>query len=77
MCAELARWGVQLLNGLMDRPWGIRTARFRDLGGHIWETALGFKPSNAPVSQPPEDEQFGSRPTPVAANSKGRALSTG
>jgi len=38
-CAELARRGVELLNGPMDRPWGIRTATFRDPGGHIWEIA--------------------------------------
>jgi catechol 2,3-dioxygenase-like lactoylglutathione lyase family enzyme len=39
MCAELAKRGVKLLNGPMDRPWGIRTASFRDPGGHIWEIA--------------------------------------
>jgi catechol 2,3-dioxygenase-like lactoylglutathione lyase family enzyme len=39
VCAELARRGVELLNGPMDRPWGIRTAAFRDPGGHIWEIA--------------------------------------
>ena len=39
MCAELARRGVELLNGPMDRPWGIRTATFRDPAGHIWEIA--------------------------------------
>jgi catechol 2,3-dioxygenase-like lactoylglutathione lyase family enzyme len=39
MCAELATRGVTLLNGPMDRPWGIRTASFRDPGGHIWEIA--------------------------------------
>jgi catechol 2,3-dioxygenase-like lactoylglutathione lyase family enzyme len=39
MCAELAARGVELLNGPMDRPWGIRTASFRDPGGHIWEIA--------------------------------------
>jgi catechol 2,3-dioxygenase-like lactoylglutathione lyase family enzyme len=39
MCAELADRGVELLNGPMDRPWGIRTASFRDPGGHIWEIA--------------------------------------
>lgn len=22
-----------------ERPWGIRTASFRDPGGHIWEIA--------------------------------------
>ena len=36
-CAELAKRGVTLLNGPMDRPWGIRTAAFMDPGGHIWE----------------------------------------
>ncbi len=38
-CAELARRGVALLNGPMDRPWGVRTASFIDPGGHIWEIA--------------------------------------
>ena len=38
-CAELAHRGVQLLNGPVDRPWGVRTASFRDPGGHIWEIA--------------------------------------
>ena len=39
MCAELAARGVELLNGPMDRPWGVRTASFSDPGGHIWEIA--------------------------------------
>jgi catechol 2,3-dioxygenase-like lactoylglutathione lyase family enzyme len=39
MCAELQSRGVELLNGPVDRPWGIRTASFRDPGGHIWEIA--------------------------------------
>ena len=39
MCVELARRGVQLLNGPVDRPWGVRTAAFRDPGGHVWEIA--------------------------------------
>jgi len=38
-CAELAKRGIELLNGPTDRPWGIRTAAFRDPGGHIWEIA--------------------------------------
>jgi lactoylglutathione lyase len=38
-CAELKARGVALLNGPMNRPWGIRTASFRDPGGHIWEIA--------------------------------------
>ena len=37
MCTELIGRGVKLLNGPMDRPWGIRTASFSDPGGHIWE----------------------------------------
>jgi catechol 2,3-dioxygenase-like lactoylglutathione lyase family enzyme len=36
---ELKSRGVELLNGPVDRPWGIRTASFRDPGGHIWEVA--------------------------------------
>jgi catechol 2,3-dioxygenase-like lactoylglutathione lyase family enzyme len=36
---ELVRRGVKLLNGPMDRPWGIRTASFMDPAGHIWEIA--------------------------------------
>jgi catechol 2,3-dioxygenase-like lactoylglutathione lyase family enzyme len=39
MCQELTARGVELLNGPMDRPWGVRTASFRDPGGHIWEIA--------------------------------------
>jgi catechol 2,3-dioxygenase-like lactoylglutathione lyase family enzyme len=38
-CVQLAAHGVKLLNGPMDRPWGIRTASFKDPGGHIWEIA--------------------------------------
>lgn len=39
VCAELARRGVALLNGPMNRPWRARTASFTDPGGHIWEIA--------------------------------------
>jgi catechol 2,3-dioxygenase-like lactoylglutathione lyase family enzyme len=39
MCDTLRSRGVEILNGPMDRPWGIRTASFRDPGGHIWEIA--------------------------------------
>ena len=39
ICAELTARGVVLLNGPIDRPWGVRTASFRDPGGHIWEIA--------------------------------------
>jgi catechol 2,3-dioxygenase-like lactoylglutathione lyase family enzyme len=37
--AELARHGVELLNGPIDREWGVRTASFTDPDGHIWEIA--------------------------------------
>jgi len=39
MCSELTARGVELLNGPMDRPWGVRTASFTDPAGHIWEIA--------------------------------------
>jgi catechol 2,3-dioxygenase-like lactoylglutathione lyase family enzyme len=39
MCAELVKHGVVLVNGPMDRPWGIRSACFSDPGGHMWEIA--------------------------------------
>lgn len=39
MCAELGRRGVALLNGPMNRAWGLRTASFTDPDGHIWEIA--------------------------------------
>lgn len=39
VCADLKRRGVTLLNGPMDRAWGVRTACFADPGGHIWEIA--------------------------------------
>ena len=38
-CEELTQQGVPLLNGPMDRPWGVRTASFTDPDGHIWEIA--------------------------------------
>jgi catechol 2,3-dioxygenase-like lactoylglutathione lyase family enzyme len=39
VCSELAAKGVQLLNGPIDREWGMRTASFKDPDGHIWEVA--------------------------------------
>lgn len=38
-CDELKARGVALLNGPMDRAWGVRTASFTDPGGHVWEIA--------------------------------------
>ncbi len=39
VCAELETRGVRLLNGPMNRDWGMRTASFTDPDGHIWEIA--------------------------------------
>jgi catechol 2,3-dioxygenase-like lactoylglutathione lyase family enzyme len=38
-CAELARRDVTLVNGPIDRPWGVRTASFSDPDGYLWEIA--------------------------------------
>jgi lactoylglutathione lyase len=43
VAAEVERRGVQLLNGPVDRPWGIRTASFRDPAGHVWEIAAPLR----------------------------------
>jgi catechol 2,3-dioxygenase-like lactoylglutathione lyase family enzyme len=37
--AELEAAGVELLNGPIDRPWGVRTVSFLDPSGHAWELA--------------------------------------
>jgi catechol 2,3-dioxygenase-like lactoylglutathione lyase family enzyme len=39
VCAELVSRGVTLLNGPVNRDWGMRTASFSDPDGHIWEVA--------------------------------------
>ena len=39
VCQALSSKGVELLNGPIDRPWGVRTATFTDPDGHIWEVA--------------------------------------
>jgi lactoylglutathione lyase len=39
LCSELTERGVKLLNGPIDRPWGVRTASFVDPDGYIWEIA--------------------------------------
>ena len=31
--------GIELLNGPIDRSWGVRTATFADPDGHVWEVA--------------------------------------
>ena len=36
---QLRSAGVELLNGPIDRPWGMRTAAFADPDGHVWEVA--------------------------------------
>jgi catechol 2,3-dioxygenase-like lactoylglutathione lyase family enzyme len=39
VCAQLRQRGVTLLQGPLDRPWGMRTANFVDPAGHSWEVA--------------------------------------
>lgn len=41
-CAELAGRDVLLLNGPLDRPWGVRTASSADPAGHVREIARGL-----------------------------------
>ena len=43
---QLRARGVELLNGPMDRPWGVRTAAFRDPAGHVWEIAKPIEEEN-------------------------------
>jgi catechol 2,3-dioxygenase-like lactoylglutathione lyase family enzyme len=47
VCSELAARGVQLLNGPLDRAWGMRTASFMDPDGHIWEIAQELTAADA------------------------------
>lgn len=39
---KLFSLGITLINGPMDRPWGVRTLLFADLDGHLWELAQDF-----------------------------------
>lgn len=43
--AELQARGVTLVNGPIDREWGVRTACFADPDGHLWEIAQNLAPS--------------------------------
>jgi catechol 2,3-dioxygenase-like lactoylglutathione lyase family enzyme len=38
-CDALVAKDVALVNGPIDRPWGLRTACFADPDGHLWEVA--------------------------------------
>jgi catechol 2,3-dioxygenase-like lactoylglutathione lyase family enzyme len=38
-CSKLAARGASLINGPLDREWGLRTACFADPAGHIWDVA--------------------------------------
>lgn len=46
-CAELAARGTSLLNGPMNREWGVRTAAFADPDGHVWEIAQELSSAGA------------------------------
>ena len=39
VAADLVSLGVVLLNGPIDRPWGVRTVAFVDPDEHAWELA--------------------------------------
>ena len=45
VCEQLAANGVELVNGPIDRAWGLRTAAFADPDGHIWEVAAPLAPA--------------------------------
>ena len=51
-CEVLASRGVELLNGPIDRPWGLRTAAFADPDGHIWEVAARSRPDRLLTPSP-------------------------
>ena len=38
-CALLKDRGAEIINGPIDRPWGVRTACFADPAGNVWEIA--------------------------------------
>ena len=37
VAAQLRQRGVAILQGPLDRPWGVRTLNFIDPAGHSWE----------------------------------------
>lgn len=37
VAAQLGLRGVTILQGPLDRPWGVRTLNFVDPAGHSWE----------------------------------------
>lgn len=37
--ARVTALGIDLVRGPETRPWGVRTASFRDPSGHLWELA--------------------------------------
>ena len=39
LAKDLDAAGVAILNGPIDRPWGVRTLSVQDPSGHIWEFA--------------------------------------
>lgn len=45
-CARPAERGVELVNGPIDRRWGLRTACFADPDGHVWEVAQQLPPGD-------------------------------
>ena len=45
LAGDLRSRGIELLNGPIDREWGVRTAAFADPDGHVWEIAQSLEES--------------------------------
>lgn len=41
--ADLVERGIDFFQQPTDRPWGMRTAYFKDPDGHVWELAQSIK----------------------------------
>jgi lactoylglutathione lyase len=46
VCGDLEERGVSIASGPLDRPWGMRTAAFRDPDGYVWELAAELRASD-------------------------------
>ena len=55
---RLAAAGLVLLNGPLDRPWGIRTLSLADPSGHVWELAAPLKELERVAPLPIQDSQI-------------------
>ncbi|HEX6509621.1 MAG TPA: VOC family protein [Chloroflexota bacterium] len=44
---DLVAQGVEFIREPIDRPWGLRTAHFKDPDGHLWELAQSLAEDSA------------------------------